>query len=178
MIDFSLPLVCDASVVLNLGHRGALEGLTRTLATDLNLKFTITTEVEKEVSRDDPHFYGKFLNACFQIDRSPLCRIADVEQAALPRFLDSGEKSILSLCLQTGWQACMDEIAGRRVAKNLEISVFGTLGILQIGIVHGLMSDEESLDAVRRLRTGGFYCPKVIINETFAEYCARFSQKS
>lgn len=174
MIDISLPLVCDASVVLNLGHRGGLEVLTKRLVGELKITLVVTTEVEKEVSRDDPVFYRKFLSAYFQIDRDPLHRIVEVEQAAFPKVIGSGEKSTLSLSLHNGWQACIDETIGRSVANKLEIPFFGTFGILKLGITNNFLSDEEAATTVQQLRMRGFYCPKIPLNETFSEYFNRF----
>ena len=173
MIDLGAPLVCDATVVLNLGHRGGLEDLTTALAQVGQL--VVTTEVAREVSLDDPSFYGGFLARHFAIDNRPLLRVAEIEKAASPVRLDSGEISVLSLCLQTGWAACIDESDGRKVAAVLELKCFGTFGLLRLGIRQGWMTDGQALDAVRRLRSGGLYCPKVFANDTFAQYFERLA---
>lgn len=171
MIAPSNTLVCDATVVLNLGHRGGLEDLTAALAQDR--KLVVTTEVAREVSLDDPSFYQGFLARYFAIDSRPLLRVADVQNAALPMRLDSGEISVLSLCLQTGWAACIDESAGRRVARALELECWGTFGLLWHGIGQGWMSDHKALEVVRRLRSRGLFCPKALPDDTFARYLAR-----
>ena len=170
MIAPSTPLVCDATVVLNLGHRGGLEDLTAALAQDR--KLVVTTEVAREVSLDDPSFYEAFLARHFTIEARPLLRVADVEKAALPMRLDSGEISVLSLCLQTRWAACIDESAGRRVARALELECFGTFGLLWPGIDQGWMTDQAALDVIRRLRSRGLFCPKVLPDDIFARYFA------
>lgn len=120
----------------------------------------VTTEVAREVSLDDPSFYQGFLARYFVIDSSPLLRVADVENAALPMRLDSGEISVLSLCLQTQWAACIDESAGRRVARALELECFGTFGLLRHGIDQRWMTDHEALEVVRRLRSRGLFSPR------------------
>jgi len=171
MIAPSTTLVCDATVVLNLGHRGGLEDLTAALAKAG--KLVVTTEVAREVSLDDPSFYQGFLARYFAIDSRPLLRVADVENAALPMRLDSGKISVLSLCLQTQWAACIDESAGRRVARALELECCGTFGLLWHGIGQGWMSDPAALEVVRRLRSRGLFCPKVLPDDTFAHYLAR-----
>jgi predicted nucleic acid-binding protein len=171
MIAPSNTLVCDATVVLNLGHRGGLEDLTAALAQDR--KLVVTTEVAREVSMDDPSFYQGFLARYFAIDSRPLLRAADVENTALPMRLDSGEISVLSLCLQTGWAACIDESAGRRVARALELECFGTFGLLRHGIDQRWMTDHKALEVVRRLRSRGLFCPKVLPDDSFTRYFAR-----
>jgi predicted nucleic acid-binding protein len=171
MIAPSNTLVCDATVVLNLGHRGGLEDLTAALAQDR--KLVVTTEVAREVSMDDPSFYQGFLARYFAIDSRPLLRVAAVENAAMPMRLDSGEISVLSLCLQTQWAACIDESAGRRVARTLELECFGTFGLLRHGIDQRWMTDHKALEVVRRLRSRGLFCPKVLPEDTFTRYLAR-----
>jgi predicted nucleic acid-binding protein len=171
MIAPSNTLVCDATVVLNLGHRGGLEDLTAALAQDR--KLVVTTEVAREVSMDDPSFYQGFLARYFAIDSRPLLRVADVENTALPMRLDSGEISVLSLCLQTGWAACIDESAGRRVARALELECFGTFGLLRHGIDQRWITDHKALEVVRRLRSRGLFCPKVLPDDSFTRYFAR-----
>jgi predicted nucleic acid-binding protein len=171
MIAPSNTLVCDATVVLNLGHRGGLEDLTAALVQDR--KLVVTTEVAREVSLDDPSFYQGFLARYFAIDSRPLLRVADVENTALPMRLDSGEISVLSLCLQTGWAACIDESAGRRVARALELECFGTFGLLRHGIDQRWITDHKALEVVRRLRSRGLFCPKVLPDDSFTRYFAR-----
>jgi predicted nucleic acid-binding protein len=99
--------------------------------------------------------------------------VADVENTALPMRLDSGEISVLSLCLQTGWAACIDESAGRRVARALELECFGTFGLLRHGIDQRWMTDHKALEVVRRLRSRGLFCPKVLPDDSFTRYFAR-----
>ncbi len=87
--------------------------------------------------------------------------------------LDSGEISVLSLCLQTQWAACIDESAGRRVARALELECFGTFGLLRHGIDQRWMTDHKALEVVRRLRSRGLFCPKVLPDDSFTRYFAR-----
>ena len=173
MIAPSTTLGCDATVVLNLGHRGGLEDLTTALAKVG--KLVVTTEVAREVSLDDPSFYKAFLARHFTIEARPLLRVADVEKAAMPMRLDSGETSVLSLCLQTKWTACIDESAGRRVARTLQLECFGTFGLLRHGIDQRWMTDPAALEVVRRLRSRGLFCPKVLPDDSFTRYFARLS---
>ncbi|MBK8040046.1 MAG: hypothetical protein IPK22_23385 [Verrucomicrobiaceae bacterium] len=49
----------------------------------------------------------------------------------------------------------------------------GTLGLLQMACSQNWMNADECLDAIQRMRANGFYCPKVLVNDDFAEYMAR-----
>lgn len=167
------PLVCDATVVFNLGHRGGLSSLVGKFSAQRKLMVTI--DVADEVNRDDPAFYSDFLTAHFTINRDPLSHIAEVIEVARPVMLHAGEISVLALCLQNGWTACVDEKEGRKVARQLHLNVMGTLGLLKEAIQKEWMTDDECLDAIRRMRQGGFFCPKVQVNDDFADYCARLN---
>lgn len=165
------PLVCDASVVLNLGLRGGLTALVMKIKATRSL--VVTAEVAAEIQRDDPDFYGRFLSDHFQMVRGPLPCLPKVEQASLPDGLDAGEMSVLALCLERQWVPTIDERLGRQVARALGMMPVGTLGLLQMACSQSWMSADECLDAVQRLRANGFYCPKVRVNDDFAEYMAR-----
>lgn len=52
-------IVCDATMVLNLGHRGGLAKLAWRLQEERGL--IVTPEVVREVTKSDPDFYLPFL---------------------------------------------------------------------------------------------------------------------
>lgn len=165
------PLVCDASVVLNLGLRGGLTSLVMKIKATRSL--VVTAEVEAELQGDDPDFYGRFLSDHFQMVREPLPCLPKVEQASLPDGLDAGEMSVLALCLERQWEPAIDERLGRQVARVLGMTPVGTLGLLQMACSQNWMNTDECLNAIQRVRANGFYCPKVLVNDDFPEYMAR-----
>lgn len=165
------PLVCDASVVLNLGLRGGLTSLVMKIKATRPL--AVTERVEAELYGDDAAFYGGFLADHFQIVSGPLSKLPQVEQASLPDGLDAGEMSVLAVCLERQWVPAIDERMGRQVARVLGMTPVGTLGLLQMACSQSWMSADECLDAIQRMRANGFYCPKVLANDDFAEYMAR-----
>ncbi len=164
------PLVCDASVVLNLGHRGGLSDLVAELMGERVL--TVTPEVVREVSQDDPAYYREFLKGNFKIHEKPLAAVGQIPQEARDS-LDPGELSVLAVCLEEGWTACIDETLARKVAVALGISLTGTLGLLGHALERNWMTDDVCLAAVLRLKQNGFYCPKVHANDDFLDYLAR-----
>ncbi len=165
------PLVCDTSVVLNLGRRGELTALALKIKATRSL--VVTEEVEAELQGDDPAFYGRFLTDHFQTVRGPLPCLPKVEQACQPDGLDAGEMSVLALCLERQWVPAIDERLGRHAARTLGMTPVGTLGLLQMACSQSWMSADECLDAVQKMRANGFYCPKVLVNDDFADYFAR-----
>jgi predicted nucleic acid-binding protein len=171
MKDGATVLVCDTSVVLNLGKRGGLSELTVRLKTERLL--VVPEEVEMEVQQDDEAFYRSFLAAHFTVNTAPLARRAEIKQAALPDGLDDGETAVLSLALEENWQACVDELKARAVARTLGVKIIGTIGLLQHAYIRQWMTDDECLEKLRRMKMKGFYCPKVLANDDFADYFSR-----
>ena len=164
------PLVCDSSVVLNLGHRGELSELVAKLMEERLL--TVTPEVVREVSLDDPAFYRTFLSGHFKTHAKPLLAMERIPEEARNR-MDAGELSVLAVCLEEKWTACIDEIQARKSATELGISLTGTLGLLRHALERKWMTDAACLAAVRRMKHNGFHCPKVQADDDFLDYLAR-----
>lgn len=166
------PLVCDATVVFNLGHRGRLEQLAERLKADRGLQ--ITPDVEREVTRD-PHdgFYERFLPACFTRCAEPLTALNKIPAEFAP-MLGDGEKSVLSLAKQRQWTACIDESLGRKAALAMGLLPTGTLGLLEEAVNRQWLTDAEAMDAIRRLHQNRFVLPlRPGVNDDFAEYMQR-----
>jgi predicted nucleic acid-binding protein len=161
------PLVCDASVVLNLGLRENLTPLVQRIRATRPL--AVTEQVAGEVFLDHRSFYGAFLAEHFQIVEGPLTRLQEVEQASLPHGLDAGETSVLALCRERHWTPAIDERLGRTVALTLGIIPVGTIGLLKLALSESWMTDEQCMDAIRLMKQNGFYCPKVLANDDFGE---------
>lgn len=149
------PLVCDASVVLNLGQRGRLARLVECLAARTRL--VVTEQVAAELRVDDKAYSDQFLQAHFQIEEGLLHKLPEVEQASLPDGLDVGESSVLALCLERGWVPAIDEKPGRAVARRLGMKPTGTIGLLHLALAEGWMTDDECLDA-NSIRPAGWTC--------------------
>lgn len=90
----------------------------------------ITSEVKKEFDKELPDFF-KVQNP----------RDINYEKI-LQSFLDKGEASIIALALELGdCLVIMDELKGRREAKNLGIKITGTLGVLLLAKERNLIKE-------------------------------------
>ncbi|TAG10186.1 MAG: hypothetical protein EAZ42_04540 [Verrucomicrobia bacterium] len=135
-------------------------------------ELTVTPEVVREVSQDDPAYYREILKDHFKLHERPLAAMSKIPMEARDS-LDPGELSVLAVCLETGWTACIDETLARKVALSMNIPLIGTLGLLGHAVKQKWMTNDDCLAAVRRLKQNGFYCPKVHPNDDFFEYLAR-----
>ena len=85
--------------------------------------------------------------------------------------LDDGERDTITLATAINADLIlMDERAGVAVARNMGLSVTGTLGLLILGSQRGLLSLE---DAFNRLRATNFHCRSELLNDLVAAHHAR-----
>jgi len=116
-------IVSDTSCLILLDKLGRLDLLRKLFG---NIK--ITQVVADEFGKSIPEFI-KIENP---IDKN--------YQKILESFLDSGESSALALALEKkNCLLILDDIKGRREARQLEIHFTGTLGILVIAKEKGLI---------------------------------------
>ena len=158
-------------MVLNLGHRGGLAEIARRLAEERGLH--VTPEVIREVTRSDPDFYLAFLAESFTPADS-LIHPPPGDTGLDDGVLGDGELSVLAVCLDhSGWLAGIDELAGRKAARKLGVPLLGTIGVIEHAVKSGWINEDAALDSLRRLRSAGFHCPKVLANDDLAAYLAR-----
>ncbi len=59
----------------------------------------------------------------------------------------------------------MDEIAGRRVARNMSLTITGSIGILVQAFQSGILSQSEVEDALRRIRESNRHISEKLISK-------------
>ena len=83
--------------------------------------------------------------------------------AALKMLVDDGEAAAIGLASERGWRVILDDRQARAVAKNLGITIIGTVGILvrakQSGIIPLLKPILDDLE------TSGFYISNALREE-------------
>ncbi len=137
-------VVADASCLIVLQNIQLLS-----LLQDLFGEIIITREVEAE--------YGSPLPDWVKIES-----VQDItRQTLIGLNLDLGEASSIALCLEKpDCLLIIDERKGRRIARQLNLKVVGTVGIIIRANEKGLIT---SLTDVReRLEKAGFYLSKSI----------------
>lgn len=106
-------IVSDASCLILYSNIGEIE-----LLKELYKKITITEIVSKEFNQPLP-------------DWIQICNPTGNLHFQLINLLDLGDATSISLAAEfTGSLLIIDELKGRRIAKNLNISISGSLGIL------------------------------------------------
>lgn len=144
-------VIADASVLIALTNVSHLEILPQ-----LYGSVVITPEVESE--------YGLPLPEWMVVQRLE-------KEDTLSRFLqklDLGEASAVALALEIGSNPLLaiDERRGRAVAKEINLRITGTLGIIVKAHQEGILS--EAIQAVRDLERGGFRMSTSLKNQVIA----------
>lgn len=135
-------IIADASPLIVLQNIGQLL-LLRSLFDEI----LITTEIKSEFGLDLPDWI----------------RIAEVQdktkQKLLSLTLDKGEASAIALCLENAESLLIiDEKKGRRIAKELDLKILGTLGVILKAKEKGLVNSIE--DILEHLETANFHISK------------------
>jgi predicted nucleic acid-binding protein len=92
----------------------------------------------------------------------------------LSASLGVGELDVILLTMQTKGTAVIDERAARRHARELELEVIGTLGLLQYAVEQTWINDIDVLASVQQLRRNGFRCPSAQGFTSLAKYLELF----
>lgn len=95
--------------------------------------------------------------ACFSVVADPMT----IPETLATAGLDLGERNAIALALSSSAELLIDERRGRRVAKVLDLTVTGTLGLLlrakQDGLIPSLTQTVQHLNA-----TGYFLAPALV----------------
>lgn len=155
----SEPIAVNTGPLIALASCGALDLISR-----LHHQVIVPTAVVNEFSRGRPDGGGTMaLPASFDVRRlrAPL-------PAILVTHLDAGEASAIALALETGVRlVAMDERRGRLVARDMGLTVTGSLGLLlrakRLGFIDAVA---PRLQAMRR---NGVWIGEELIRRVLAE---------
>ena len=141
-------MVSDAGPLIHLARAGHFD-----LLQELFGRVLIPPAVYQEVA-----IRGKGEDGSSEVTRAPWIQQRHPRRstlvAALATFLGSGEAEAIALAGERPHTLLLiDEIHGRRVARNMRISVRGTLGILLQGFRAGSVLDLDV--AISRMRERG-----------------------
>jgi len=118
-------------------------------------KLTITNEVYKEVSKKE--------NAKKYLDHQIAKGFISMESykslslfKELNYLLDAGESSSIALAIEKNLPLIIDEKKGRKFAQKQGIEIIGLVGILRFLYVEKRLSQEETLNIIKKLNASDF----------------------
>ena len=154
------PVISNTSPLIGLWGLNCLS-----LLRDLYTEVWIPRAVEKEFLAVDETVYREVL------DSAPWIKVVDLtnpQSAAIYQGIDAGEAEVFALA--TEHDACLvflDENKGRRKAKEIGLTVKGTVGILLEAKKEGLIDVIKPL--LIRLRDNGMYLSESLINNALQD---------
>lgn len=157
MNNSAVPPVIDASPLIFLTKADLLSLLQYRYKTVL-----VTSTVAEEIGQ-----YGSTDLTYRLLQSTDWLRVVE----ALPTLeeiqhcnLDPGEASVLSWSFANPeTEAVIDDLAGRRCAKQLEIPIRGTLGLVLSAKQHGHVTEAKPL--IERLRQTGMYLSDRVVTK-------------
>ncbi len=162
-------LVFDTSAILNFGHRGDLGALLEKLSGEYHLFTTHGAQAElTDLTRKK--FYDAFLREHFTIKSASMPVFELKTLARLASIIDSGELSVMALAREINGFAVLDDRAARREAKNLDLRLYGTLGLLHLGLQRKWLTEAACLTHVGKLCDSRFAIPRPAAGQSFADY--------
>lgn len=153
--------VVNASPLILLSRAGLL---------DL-LQLAGSTVVVPKLVADEIRIRGSSDASAVAIDTTDWLKIED--PGPIPSLianwdLGPGESSVLTWALANrGAEAILDDLAGRRCARALEIPVRGTLGLVLTAKQRGVIPAARPV--LDRLRRHGMYLSNHVVNEALAK---------
>jgi predicted nucleic acid-binding protein len=92
-----------------------------------------------------------------------------LKQTEIENKLDKGEASSIALALEIPSSTLIiDEVKGRNIAKNLNIEIIGTIGIIILAGKKGIVNDVISI--VLKLVNNGFRLSNEIVDRIIENY--------
>ncbi len=145
-------IISDTSCLIALSNIGMLQILK-----DLFGEVLITPEVNEEFGNQLPNWII-------------VLQLQDKQkQAEIEKKLDKGEASSIALALEIPNSILIiDEVKGRNIAKNLNIEIVGTIGIIILAGKKGVVNDVISV--VLKLVNNGFRLSNKIVDRIIEIY--------
>lgn len=145
-------IISDTSCLIALSNIGMIYILN-----DLFSEVLITPEVKDEFGKQLPNWI-----IISQVQNK-------LKQAEIENKLDKGEASSITLALEIpNSTLIIDELKGRNIAKNLNIEIIGTIGIIILAGKKGIVNDVISV--ILKLVNNGFRLSNEIIDRIIENY--------
>ena len=143
--------VSDTSPLIALKHAGLLEKLSQ-----LFQRIAVPPSVMRELSVKEKEYFRSldFLSVEEPHDERLV--------AVLKTVADEGEAEAIALALEKNSLLVIDDLKGRKLARRLGLRIIGTLGLLKVMKLKGLV--REVKPAIDRLKEKGFYISNDIVD--------------
>ena len=87
----------------------------------------------------------------------------------LKMLLDDGESEAIALALELNLPLIIDEKKGRKIAKNLNISIIGLLGVVNLNVKKNHITKSEAKKFIDDAQKNNYRISQKLIDEMFAK---------
>ena len=154
------PVISNTTPLIGLSGLNCLP-----LLQDLYTEVWIPREVEKEFLALDKTIYQEVLNS------APWIKVIDLtnpQSATIYQGIDDGEAEVFALAVEHDARlVLLDENKGRKKAKEIGLTVKGTVGVLQEAKEEGLIDVIKPL--LMQLRDNGIHLSESLINNALQD---------
>ncbi|MBI2899998.1 MAG: DUF3368 domain-containing protein [Planctomycetes bacterium] len=155
-------LVVNASPIIFLAHVGGLEWMVRLSARPLILPAAVQAEVAAGPGGEE------LLRSLRGLSEVQIRPDLPVPETIAAWDLGRGESQVLAVCRESsGRTAVLDDLAARRCAQALQISVLGTLGIVVAARRRGWLPAARPV--LNRLLAVGMYVTPALVDAMLAD---------
>ncbi|ADT83272.1 hypothetical protein TERMP_00295 [Thermococcus barophilus MP] len=144
-----MPIISDTSPLILLKKTGGIY-----LLEELFNEVVIPLQVQKELYVREEHYFSRIKFLKVQNPKKELFKI-------LLLTLDEGEAGAIALAIEHGLPLLIDDLKGRKTAKQLGLKYIGTLGILKIAKNRKIISEVRPF-IEKLLRSGYYISPKLV----------------
>ena len=157
----------DATVISNFASTSSVEFLVHLLEAPI-----VVPAVRDEIERGVKHGHEYLTSAVEAFDNG--LTVSDVppeiERVSLHERLDPGETEALRGAVERNGTIATDDLAARRLATELDVSVTGSVGLLVLGIKREHIDSETADEWIDIWRTErGYYAPVESVTELIDE---------
>ena len=161
-----MNVIANTTIISNFASVSRLDILKELLE-----QLYITTEVYAEIQdglAEGYNFYAGIESHMYPLASEGWLRLTSLEGeeelrlfSNMPAALHRGEASCLAVAVRRGMAFLTDDARARAVARDLQVLVSGTLGILVQAVKKGLLSLEAADLLLNQMIQAGYHSPYV-----------------
>jgi len=150
-----MPIISDTSPLILLKKADGIY-----LLKELFREVIIPPQVQKELYVKEESYFSRIGFLKVQNPKKELFKV-------LSLTLDEGEAGAIALAIEHDLPLLIDDLKGRKTAKQLGLKYIGTLGILKIAKNREIISDVKPF--IERLLRSGYYISPQLVEKFFKE---------
>ncbi len=148
--------ISNTSPLIALKHAGLIEKLSLVFR-----KVIVPPSVMKELSVKEREYFQSL--SFLSVEEPHNKNVVTV----LKTVVDEGEAEAIALALEKGHVLIIDDLKGRKLARRLGLRIIGTLGLLKVMKLKGLVREVKPF--IEKLIEKGFYIDEDLVKKLLSD---------